>query len=72
MYSAAWAYTAPEAREVREREEAEEAARIAATRVDLKKTPEAEVRSDKGALVKAFVLGGASALGVVAAMRRKP
>ena len=43
MYAAAWAYTSPEAREIRDREEAEEAARIAATRVDLKKAPEPEV-----------------------------
>ena len=71
MYAAAWAYTSPEAREIRDREEAEEAARIAATRVDLKKTPEAEVSSDKGALVKAFALGGLSALGVVAVLRKK-
>jgi membrane protein len=71
MYAAAWAYTSPEAREIRDREEAEEAARIAATRVDLKKTPEAGDSPDKGALVKAFALGGLSALGVVAALRKK-
>ena len=69
MYAAAWAYTSPEARQIRDRVEAEEAARIAATRVDLKKAPEAE--TDKGALVKAFALGGLSALGVVAALRKK-
>jgi membrane protein len=71
IYAAAWAYTSPEAREIRDREEAEEAARIAATRVDLKKAPEAEVSSDKGALVRAFALGGVSALGVVAVLWRK-
>ncbi len=70
MYAAAFAHTSVEARELREQEAVREAVRIAATRVDLHKDT---VVYESSALSsgKAFAAGGITALGLVAALKRK-
>lgn len=69
MFAASWAHTSKAARRLRDREQAEEAERIAATRVDLRKTPPRQ-EVGPGARVRSFAAGGATALALVVAVLR--
>ncbi|GAB2885953.1 YihY/virulence factor BrkB family protein [Nocardioides pacificus] len=70
LFAASWAHTAKRARLRREREQEREAARIAATRVELRKLPGPRGPSlaERG---KIFAAGGAATLALVAIRRRK-
>lgn len=69
MYAAAWAHTSTSARLIREAAAAREEARLASLRVDLEKPDEAELTTNQVA-ARSFVFGSATALGVVALLRR--
>lgn len=69
MFAASWAHTTREAREIRERAALERARMHELTRVDLHEAPAA--RPGRSRSAKAFAAGGATALTVVAALRRK-
>ena len=69
MFAAAWAHTSPEARDIRARAALERARMHELTRVDLHEAPAA--RTSRGRTARAFAAGGATALTLVAALRKK-
>jgi membrane protein len=70
MFAAAWAHTTPEARGIRERAAFERARMHELTRVDLHEAP-AAARAGRGRTAKTFAAGGATALALAAALRKK-
>ena len=70
MYAAAWAHTTADARGIRERRALEEARMHQLTRVDLHEAPPPRPAS-RSRVARWFAAGGATALTVVAALRRK-
>ena len=69
MYAAAWAHTTQEARDIRERAALERARMHELTRVDLHEA--APGTAGRSRTAKSFAAGGATALALVAVVRRK-
>lgn len=70
LFAASWAHTAKRARYRRERAQEREAARIAATRVELRKLPGPRGPS-LAERVRIFAFGGAATLALLAVLRRR-
>jgi membrane protein len=71
LYAGAWAFTTREARAVRDAAALERARMEELTRVDLHEAAEPETAAARRRSVKSFAAGGATALALVAVLRKK-
>ena len=71
LYAAAWAYTSREARAIRDQEALERERMEELTRVDLHESAESEASAARGRAARSFAAGGATALALVAVLRKK-
>ena len=72
LYAAAWAYTSREARAIREQRGVRaRAGWRQLTRVDLHESAEPEASAARGRAARSFAAGGATALALVAVLRKK-